>query len=91
MLKLQICAVLFNMLPIPPLDGFGAIAPYMPEEFRQRMYASSNITFFGLLVVMWSYPPAGRAFWGVVNAICEFLGVPAVWGYYGYAAFRFWD
>jgi len=89
-LKLQICAVLFNLIPVPPLDGFGAIAPYMPEDFRQRMYAASNVTFLVLLVVMWYSAPANRAFWGAVNSICEFLGVPPILGDLGYLAFQFW-
>jgi len=30
---LQFMAMFLNLVPIPPLDGFGAIAPYLPERW----------------------------------------------------------
>ena len=89
-LKLQITAVLFNLLPLPPLDGFQALAPWLPAETRDRMYAMSNVTFIGLFLVMSYSQPVNHAFWGVVDSISRFLGVPPAWGDFGYATFRFW-
>src|SRR5688500_8180389 len=37
MAVLQMLAVFFNLLPVPPLDGFGIIAPYMNPETRLKM------------------------------------------------------
>src|SRR5262245_65544745 len=28
LIQLEICAVVFNLLPVPPLDGFRALAPW---------------------------------------------------------------
>jgi Zn-dependent protease len=89
-LQLQICSVLLNLLPVPPLDGFQALAPWIPEETRARMYAASNMTLFGLFLVMFYSEPANHAFWGAIHSISEWLGVPAAWGGYGYHAFKFW-
>jgi Zn-dependent protease len=34
---LQILSVMLNLLPIPPLDGFGIISPLMDEPSRRRL------------------------------------------------------
>src|SRR5262249_60351399 len=30
---LEVYAVVLNLLPIPPLDGFGVVAPFLPRDF----------------------------------------------------------
>lgn len=47
---LQMLAVLFNLLPVPPLDGFGIISPFMNPETRQKMMTPplSHMLFIGL-------------------------------------------
>src|SRR5437868_5938093 len=90
-LQLQISSILFNLIPIPPLDGFHALAPWMPAETRERMYAMSNMGLFLLFIVMSYYEPANHAFWNTVYSISELFGVPRIWGMEGYFAFRFWD
>lgn len=89
-LKLQISAVLFNLVPLPPLDGFQALAPWLPAEMRERMYAMSNVALVGLFLVLSYSEPMNHAFWGAIDSISEWLGVPAAWGWRGYRAFRFW-
>src|SRR5262245_26827494 len=37
-LALLIGSVLLNLLPVPPLDGFQAIAPWLPQDMRERLY-----------------------------------------------------
>jgi Zn-dependent protease len=34
---LQLFSVLLNLLPIPPLDGFGVISPFLPAELRKTL------------------------------------------------------
>lgn len=89
-LKLQICSVFFNLLPVPPLDGFQAIAPWMPMEARERMYALSNLTLFALFMILSYSATANLFFWGSVDLVSELLGVPSAWGWEGYRAFKFW-
>jgi Zn-dependent protease len=33
---LQMLSVLFNLVPVPPLDGFGIVGPFMDERTRTR-------------------------------------------------------
>jgi Zn-dependent protease len=47
---LQMLSVLFNLIPIPPLDGFGIISPFLNPATRERFMTPplSYGLFFGL-------------------------------------------
>ncbi len=63
-------AALLNLLPIPPLDGFGAIAYWLPEEIRN---AASSIGIFSILflfAILWYVPPVYQALQtGILNLL----------------------
>jgi Zn-dependent protease len=88
---LQVSAVLLNLLPVPPLDGFQALAPWMQPDTRERLYGLSNVGLFALFLALWYIKPFGQAFDAVVDSICDFMGVDKYWTYLGYKAFRFWE
>jgi Zn-dependent protease len=87
LLQLQVCALLLNLLPIPPLDGFQAIAPWLPAEMRERMQGAANV---GIFLVFIALSFIQKVFWMAVSAICNGMGVDGYWAYLGYKAFRFW-
>ena len=91
LLELQIGALFLNLIPIPPLDGFQAIAPWLPNEVRERMLAASNYTMLILFVALWNVQPLSRAFWDAVDWSCAALGVSPLLAAQGSIAFRFWD
>ena len=91
LLQLQVSSLLLNLLPVPPLDGFQAIAPWLPGEWRERLFALSSSSVWILFLALWYVDPLNRAFWDSVHGICEFLGVERRWGYLGLRAFRFWE
>lgn len=91
LLQLQVSAVLLNLLPIPPLDGFQAIAPWMRPDTRERLYSMSNVGLFVLFLALWYVKPFGAAFHGIVDSICNFMGVDSYWADRGFRAFRFWE
>src|SRR5688500_5923431 len=37
LLVLQVSAVLFNLIPIPPFDGYGILEPFLPSAIRMQM------------------------------------------------------
>jgi Zn-dependent protease len=87
---LEVSAVLLNLLPIPPLDGYQAIAAWLRPEARQELDAISNYgiwIIFGLFRII---PPLGQAFGELVTWITSLLGVPSYVVYEGWVAFRFW-
>jgi Zn-dependent protease len=92
---LQMFAVAFNLLPLPGIDGFGIIAPYLPGHIRERMLPFRQFTFLILLVLFFVLPQNGvpqiaDAFFGPVYRGLDWLGVPFSWVGYGYGQFRFW-
>jgi Zn-dependent protease len=50
MAMLQFEIFVINLMPIPPLDGFGAIKPYFDER-SQQMFSSPIVTYGGFFVV----------------------------------------
>jgi Zn-dependent protease len=90
LLQLQVSALLLNLLPVPPLDGFQAIAPWLPAQTRATMSGAANLGMFIVFIVLLA-TPAGRLFWDVVTEICTFLGARPRWASLGYEAFKFWE
>jgi Zn-dependent protease len=73
--RLQIMAILFNLIPAPPLDGFGAISAYIDPVARSRAYAFSHVTFLLVLIVI-TQTDVGVAFRRLVGEIDAAVGVP---------------
>ena len=51
---LQITALFFNLLPLPGLDGFGILAPYLPEEFLRIAYSFGQFSYI-LIFILFFY------------------------------------
>jgi Zn-dependent protease len=90
-LALLVGALFLNLLPVPPLDGFQAIAPWLPPETRDKLFGLSNIGLFLVLLAFWFIPPVNLAFWRSVRQLCSFFDVESIWITNGQRAFRFWD
>ena len=86
---LQITAAVLNLLPVPGLDGYGIIEPWLSAAARRQMRPFAP---FGLLIViaaLWT-PKVNVAFFDFVDAITNALGAPGYLADYGYSLFRFW-
>jgi Zn-dependent protease len=90
LLQLEVSAILLNLLPVPPLDGFQALAPWLPEDTRERLLAISGQTQWIFFLLLWYVEPLNYAFWNSVYFLSDALGVPAHLGYEGHQAFQFW-
>lgn len=91
LLQLEISAIILNLLPVPPLDGFQAIAPWLPDEVREKLYAVSRQGLTVVFLALWFIRPLNDAFWNLVFFISNLLGVDPYIGYTGWQTFRFWD
>jgi Zn-dependent protease len=90
LIELQICAVILNLLPVPPLDGFRALSPWLPQEMTERLLANANIFMWGLFIALWYVAPVSRSFWGLTHSACVLLGIDPVLASDGWAEFQFW-
>jgi Zn-dependent protease len=69
MAVLQFFAMVLNLAPIPPLDGFRALAPYLPHDLRQQATHPqiSMFLFIGyFLLLSRIFPRVFRIFGDVV-------------------------
>lgn len=88
---LQVTAFLFNLLPIPPLDGFNLLATQFPPALRQRLLAFGNIGFFLLLFLFSSGNPLTTAFWRFAFQTAMRLQIPVELISQGYQQFSWWN
>lgn len=85
---LQVTSIFINLIPIPGLDGFGIISPFLPEHVLARLMPLYRFGFLILLVVMLS--PLGTLFIGLVMGICSLFGLDPALALTGRTLFRFW-
>lgn len=74
---LQAFAVVLNLLPVPPLDGFNAVAPYLPPDLvaRVRQPGTSLACLVVLFVVLNSTDFAPRQTVKLMLAVLHLTGV----------------
>ncbi|RFU86719.1 site-2 protease family protein [Streptomyces triticagri] len=86
---LQVTAAILNFLPVPGLDGYGVLEPWLSQGVRRQ---AEPFAPFGLLVVfgvLW-VPGINAAFFDAVDAILRVLGVTDWDTYWGQQLYRFW-
>lgn len=78
---IEVAIVILNLIPIPGLDGYGAIEPHLPERTRAMLAPLRQFTFVILLVFIMS--PASAFIWDWAYAFELWLGVDEWLGWYG--------
>jgi Zn-dependent protease len=86
----QVLSVVLNLLPIPPLDGFGVIAPWLPRDLLYSLYSFANYGVLLIFAALWLVRPIADAFFGFVYSITSLLGVNPGFVGYGFSHFQFW-
>ena len=88
---LQAFALVLNLLPLPGLDGFGVIRPYLPVAVQEQALKFGNLVFIGLFLAIFFVPPVNDALFSLVVTITDLFGVSRPDIGAGYRAFRFWE
>lgn len=71
---LQIVAFVLNMLPIPGLDGWGAIEPFLPRPVLAAVAPLRGWGIFILIGVLFYVGPVRETFWGLIEEIMGLFG-----------------
>jgi Zn-dependent protease len=86
---LEVCALVFNLIPLPPLDGFGIIAPRLSPAMRQQALMFGNLGLLLLFVMLSQNGPIADMFWGEVFRVTDALHIPGELIDMGMDQFRF--
>jgi Zn-dependent protease len=87
---LQATALVLNLLPIPGLDGFGVIAPFLSPQLRASAMQAGRFVGLLLLVAIIALPQVLDPIWRAAAQLCMAFGVSGRDIAEGYGLFRFW-
>lgn len=87
---LQVTAVVLNLLPIPGLDGYGALEPHLSPDTQRAVEPAKQWGFFILLILLIT-PTLNRWFFSVVFWFVDLSGVPSRLVSVGSHLTRFWS
>lgn len=90
LLVLQISAVLFNLIPLPPFDGYNALEPFLPLNVRETVNQFRSAAIWIILLLFWYVPVVGNVFWRIVYSISTALGADWALVVTGLDQFQFW-
>ncbi|TCO65671.1 Zn-dependent protease [Actinocrispum wychmicini] len=88
---LQIFAFVLNILPLPGLDGWGAIEPwlsYQAKAFGAKARPWAPLILFAVLL---GIPQVGSAFSDLIDSAFRAIGGQAGYSAFGQLTFKFWN
>lgn len=87
---LQVTAVVLNLIPVPPFDGYNAIEPHLKEATRMQFEQTRGVFIWIVFLLLWFVPFINNLFWGLIFFISRTLGVPLELASMGFSQFQFW-
>ncbi|MEU7179736.1 site-2 protease family protein [Streptomyces celluloflavus] len=87
---LQVTAAILNFLPVPGLDGYGVIEPWLSHRLRRQVEPFAPFGLLAVFGLLW-VPEINHVFFDLVDAILRALGVSNWDSYWGRELFRFWQ
>jgi len=87
---LQVTAVILNMLPIPGLDGYGALEPHLSADTQRSLQPFKQWGFFIVLILLIA-PSLNQWFFSVVYWFFDLSGVDSSLVAVGSRLTRFWS
>jgi tetratricopeptide (TPR) repeat protein len=85
---LQVFAAIFNLLPIPGLDGYGIIEPWLPQSVRVKLNGFRKYTMLAIIGLFWFVPAFNYFIFNFVSLITSTLNIPESLVGSGSALFR---
>jgi Zn-dependent protease len=88
---LQVTAAILNLLPVPGLDGYGIIEPYLDPETVRIGEKIKPWGLFAVILLIFYATPLKNAFFNLVDAIYRALGGDDLVRSIGYEMFKWWS
>ncbi|MFC9229829.1 site-2 protease family protein [Streptomyces decoyicus] len=86
---LQVTAAILNFVPVPGLDGYGVIEPWLSHKLRRQVEPFAPFGLLAVFGLLW-VPEVNQVFFELVHTVLRGLGVSAIDTYLGQEFFRFW-
>lgn len=87
---LQATALFINLLPIPGLDGFGVIRPWLPASVTPLINKAGALVGLVLLVLVMFVPGVSDTIFRVGLTLTDLAQIPRIAIAAGYQGFTFW-
>lgn len=91
LLVLQVSAVFFNLIPLPPFDGYNILEPFLNPAIRMQVDRIRGVSIWIVLLAFWYIPFVSNFFWGAVFIVSALLGVDLRIAMLGLDRFQFWN
>lgn len=87
---LQVTAAILNFLPVPGLDGYGVIEPWLSYGVRRQLEPFAPFGLLAVFAILWM-PSVNTEFFQAIGSILNALGVDDLSRYCGQELYRFWQ
>ncbi|MFJ6795603.1 site-2 protease family protein [Streptomyces sp. NPDC091268] len=87
---LQVSAAILNFLPVPGLDGYGVIEPWLSYRVRREVAPLAPFGLIAVFALLW-IPEVNAFFFEAVDGVLSALGVSGLERTCGYDLYRFWQ
>ncbi|MDY6781106.1 MAG: tetratricopeptide repeat protein [Cyanobacteriota bacterium] len=88
LILINIYVILINLLPIPSLDGYGIIDPWLPHSVQRYLKQFGKYGIWILIGLLWFVRPFNQFLWNLTETISEFLKIPVESALIGGEIFR---
>lgn len=86
---LQVSAALLNLVPVPGLDGYGIVEPWLSLKTRRAVAPFAPYGMLAVFVVLWQ-SEVNQWFFTLVYNIMGVFGVDGFYADLGHYLFQFW-
>jgi Zn-dependent protease len=87
---MQVSALVLNLIPVPPFDGYRSLVPFLNQQLRFNIDQYGNIIMLLIFVLLWYVPFVNTLFWNVVFQVSIWLHLPVYLAIQGLNLFQFW-
>ncbi|MET7731518.1 site-2 protease family protein [Streptomyces sp. NPDC005402] len=87
---LQVSAALLNFLPVPGLDGYGVIEPWLSYGIKRQIEPFAPFGLLFVFALLW-VPAVNHVFFDVIDSILTSLGINDLETACGQDLYRFWQ
>lgn len=88
---IQVAVAILNLIPVPGLDGYGIIEPYLRYETRRALEPIRPYGILAVLLLLVAFPPVRDGFSTLVMDILRWGRQPDDGAFQGQNLFQFWS